>query len=59
MWPEKLFSFSIYLLYEKYIAKILIALVSKLTYSTPQRVNFTPFMTPIPATSHFDLLVLR
>ena len=38
--------------------KKLIALVSKLTHSTPQSATFTPFMTPIPATSHFYLLIL-
>ena len=38
---------------------MLIALVSKLTHSTPQSATCTPFMTPILATSHFDLLILR
>ena len=32
------------------------ALVSKLTHSTPQT---AAFMTPITATWHFDLLILR
>ena len=39
--------------------KILKALVSKLTDSTPQSATFIPFMTPIPATSYLDLLILR
>ena len=34
-------------------------LVSKLTHYTKRNTTFTPFMTPIPATSHFDLLLLR
>ena len=52
-------SISSFLLYEKYIPKSLIVLVSKLTYSTPQSATFTPSLTPIPATSHFALLILR
>ena len=39
--------------------KILKALVGKLTDSAPQSATFIPFMTPIPATSHLDLLILR
>ena len=38
---------------------MLIALVSKLTRFTPQSDTFTPFMTRIPVTSYFDLLILR
>ena len=57
-WSKKLFPFSSFLPYENYIPKILIVLVNKLTYSTPQGTTFSPFMTKIPATSHFDMLIL-
>ena len=59
IWSKKLFLLSRFLLYGKPIPKILTVLVSKLTHSTPQSAIFTPFMTPIPATSHFYLLTLR
>ena len=59
IWSKNLFSFSSFLLYEKNVPKILIALISKLTHSTPQSAFFTPFLTPIPATSNFDLLNWR
>ena len=41
------------------MSKILIALVRKLSCSTPQIAAFTPCLTTIPASSHFYFLILR
>ena len=41
------------------MSKILIALVRKLSCSTPEIAAFTPCLTTIPASSHFYFLILR